>query len=231
MTITRHCPHCRSPLDQRQSHGVEVDLCGQCGGLWLDEGEFDALIAQRFAGKSLEDTLDQTAAFPERCRFCNLDQSGRESCQNCGLELGINCPVDHSSMYIVSFGDIELDRCGECRGIWIDGFEREALARGDWEPPVEEVFPDVVGAAEQPLDQNDQVQNDWGTAPDWSGGDEKESPSPTQPLPALQRPVTKTANLAAVAVVSRDECETFKRYTKNLEETCAGCEARMTRYA
>lgn len=40
------CPLCLDPiLDERQSHGIEVDVCPNCGGVWLDRGELEKLIA------------------------------------------------------------------------------------------------------------------------------------------------------------------------------------------
>jgi Zn-finger nucleic acid-binding protein len=142
----RSCPHCRIKMVHRSAKGVEVDVCERCNGLWLDKGEFDALVAQRYHGRDLEADLELTANFPELCRFCRLDQSGWEQCQNCGLDLGLHCPVDGTPMYIVTFGKIELDRCGECHGIFVDGFERPELSRQELTGamvPVEDMFPDV----------------------------------------------------------------------------------------
>lgn len=34
------CPHCRVPLEIRVHDGEEYDFCRQCGGIWLDRGEF-----------------------------------------------------------------------------------------------------------------------------------------------------------------------------------------------
>ncbi|HXG21046.1 MAG TPA: zf-TFIIB domain-containing protein [Methylomirabilota bacterium] len=34
------CPKCGTTLQQRVLHGAPIDECPQCGGLWLDRGEF-----------------------------------------------------------------------------------------------------------------------------------------------------------------------------------------------
>jgi uncharacterized protein len=40
---TMTCPRCGAELSERVEHGVRVDQCPSCGGLWLDKGEFEAL--------------------------------------------------------------------------------------------------------------------------------------------------------------------------------------------
>lgn len=41
------CPKCSGLLDQRVSQSVEVDVCVDCGGIWLDRGELDKLLADK----------------------------------------------------------------------------------------------------------------------------------------------------------------------------------------
>src|SRR5688572_11172221 len=42
------CPHCQTTLQVSERQGVEIDLCPQCRGVWLDRGELDK-IAERMA--------------------------------------------------------------------------------------------------------------------------------------------------------------------------------------
>ena len=45
----KHCPICRSAMQKRHAGGsmpVTTDLCPRGHGLWLDDGELHALIAQ-----------------------------------------------------------------------------------------------------------------------------------------------------------------------------------------
>lgn len=37
------CPRCGQTLQERAEHGVTVDECPGCGGVWLDKGELEAL--------------------------------------------------------------------------------------------------------------------------------------------------------------------------------------------
>ena len=37
------CPKCGSDLEEIELHGVKVDQCAHCGGVFLDKGELDRL--------------------------------------------------------------------------------------------------------------------------------------------------------------------------------------------
>ena len=38
------CPVCDTPLRAIQKHGVEIDICPGCKGVWLDRGELEKVI-------------------------------------------------------------------------------------------------------------------------------------------------------------------------------------------
>ena len=38
------CPRCSSELRAQRRDGVEIDVCSQCRGIWLDRGELDRLL-------------------------------------------------------------------------------------------------------------------------------------------------------------------------------------------
>lgn len=43
--VTMKCPRCTdTALATSDRQGVEIDLCPQCRGVWLDRGELDKLI-------------------------------------------------------------------------------------------------------------------------------------------------------------------------------------------
>ena len=42
----RVCPSCGSVMDAEDAAGVEVDVCLQCKGVWLDAGELEAVKAK-----------------------------------------------------------------------------------------------------------------------------------------------------------------------------------------
>ncbi|HRF60948.1 MAG TPA: zf-TFIIB domain-containing protein [Fimbriimonadaceae bacterium] len=40
-----NCPHnCPTPLVIAERHGIEIDYCPTCRGVWLDKGELDKVI-------------------------------------------------------------------------------------------------------------------------------------------------------------------------------------------
>lgn len=45
-----HCPDDRASLVALIHHGVEIDICTQCGGVWLDRGELESILDQRRQG-------------------------------------------------------------------------------------------------------------------------------------------------------------------------------------
>ncbi len=58
-----NCPLCVDQvLDERFSHGIEVDVCPNCKGVWLDRGELERLAMQ---GRAAEDpTLLASSGHP-----------------------------------------------------------------------------------------------------------------------------------------------------------------------
>jgi Zn-finger nucleic acid-binding protein len=40
------CPICKEPLQTAERHGVEIDFCVKCRGVWLDRGELDKIIVR-----------------------------------------------------------------------------------------------------------------------------------------------------------------------------------------
>lgn len=38
------CPNCRVDLVMSERHGVEIDYCPKCRGIWLDRGELDKIV-------------------------------------------------------------------------------------------------------------------------------------------------------------------------------------------
>lgn len=44
------CPKCGERLRERLQHGITLDECPACGGLWLDKGEFETLARRENEG-------------------------------------------------------------------------------------------------------------------------------------------------------------------------------------
>lgn len=154
--VERDCPRGCGSLYQRSSRGIEVDLCQACGGIWLDSGEFDPLVAERFSGEPLEAYFALTA---EETATPHI------------------CPHDGSGMYRVPFDGMELDWCPECYGIWIDGGERAELSRNRTQVTA------TSKATAEPISGSQQPEDGSGVPKGREPGTEK-GPLPTDDLAA-----------------------------------------------
>lgn len=43
------CPVCKTGLAMSERHGIEIDYCPNCRGIWLDRGELDKIIERSAA--------------------------------------------------------------------------------------------------------------------------------------------------------------------------------------
>lgn len=57
------CPVCRVNLAMTERHGVEIDYCPNCRGIWLDRGELDKII-ERAAGPAMPPSARPAAEPP-----------------------------------------------------------------------------------------------------------------------------------------------------------------------
>ena len=51
----RLCPQCHEPLEQTFWRGLDLDLCPDCRGFWLDSGDIDRIDASGLAELGLAD--------------------------------------------------------------------------------------------------------------------------------------------------------------------------------
>lgn len=61
------CPHDGAEMSHADRHGVAIDHCPVCGGVWLDRGELDHLIEAVRPALALDDP-EPAAAPPPRPR-------------------------------------------------------------------------------------------------------------------------------------------------------------------
>ncbi|NIP34182.1 MAG: hypothetical protein GWN39_04425 [Thermoplasmata archaeon] len=94
---------------------VEIDVCRQCGGTWYDRGELAIKIPDSHM----------------RERLTNFPKVGEES--------PISCPRCGGMMRLRHEGEVEVDFCTECQGVWLDLGEDEALKyKAEWDKHTEE---------------------------------------------------------------------------------------------
>ncbi len=44
------CPNCAEGMREIERHGVRIDVCPRCRGVWLDRGELEKLLEAAAAG-------------------------------------------------------------------------------------------------------------------------------------------------------------------------------------
>lgn len=109
----RECPHCWEPLaeEQREVFGpdVTVDVCPECDGEFLDEGEIKRLTGDRDLHELLTEYLAREAESELVCPACG------------GLMDAEMIDVEDQE------GEVEVDVCHDCHGIWLDDGELAKL--------------------------------------------------------------------------------------------------------
>ncbi len=105
-----NCPRCHLPLQRETYEGVEIDLCGECWGAWLDRGELSSIIRA--------DELEFSDA--ERRKLLDLTRASK-----IGPHAQLQCPKCRVFMEQIRYDEsiaILLDRCPE-HGVWLDAGE------------------------------------------------------------------------------------------------------------
>jgi Zn-finger nucleic acid-binding protein len=59
------CPVDSTELLMAERHGVEIDYCPKCRGIWLDRGELDKIIEQADGGPRERDDLERDDDYEE----------------------------------------------------------------------------------------------------------------------------------------------------------------------
>lgn len=114
--MNRLCPVCaRRSLGARVFHGVHIDVCPSCAGVWFDECEARELLGQ--APTALE-TIDHAVIPNPEDLSTSLPE---RSCPVCLIPLDRMCYAYSSP--------IELDHCHGCGGFWVDDGELIQMRR------------------------------------------------------------------------------------------------------
>jgi uncharacterized protein len=123
MNNPRLCPECDLELVTTVVATIELDSCQQCSGIWFDYNEL----------KTVSET--DSRHLPEMDNLLSVAERTVERRKR-------KCPCCKTLMSLKQRGDVELDNCQRCAGIWLDGGEltlvleayqkeRERLKRGE----------------------------------------------------------------------------------------------------
>lgn len=101
MNKDKRCPGCRGRMQRFFAVGVELDRCRECQGVWLDAGELSEVLLRDLR---VHKVAGQSARL---CAFCDT-------------------PMRPALLP----GDVSVETCEHCRGIYLDEGELEQLTFG-----------------------------------------------------------------------------------------------------
>jgi Zn-finger nucleic acid-binding protein len=111
------CPRCDEGLRSETTLGVWTDVCGLCGGLWLDACEIAPLIERtRAAEKGLEGPLAAAG------RAAPGGKRADETTLLCPV-----CNVEMLPSHYAFGSEVIVNPCTRCRGLWLDQGELPAI--------------------------------------------------------------------------------------------------------
>ncbi len=110
------CPACQRNLGTLMAGGVVLDVCQDgCGGIWFDQHELRKIV--RYG-----ETAPEPLASIRRDPSVVVDTKARRMCPKCA-------PIIMQRRFYSVKGQIEIDECPKCGGIWLDAGELEAIQR------------------------------------------------------------------------------------------------------
>ncbi len=101
------CPKCEKEMRPKNYGDVEVDKCPECSGFFFDQGELETLMAGGAEGvKEIEYS-----------ELSNKQDMMIGSCPRCNVDM---------EPYLGP-GNLRIDRCTKCSGVFLDQGEFEEL--------------------------------------------------------------------------------------------------------
>lgn len=148
--MPRSCPDCYRPMTPTTYGDVALDTCGDCGGIWFDEGELKrAMLEDALALAALEDRVAPGIA-------PLVEPARNRRCPDCERVLD-------RFRYLYD-SPVQLDMCGTCGGTWVEDGElrkMDAWLRGNmtagleagrrWTPEQEKKLAEAVAIHEREL--------------------------------------------------------------------------------
>ena len=95
------CPKCQNAMHEITFEGVVVDFCESCQGIWFDEDE-------------LAFTTELSTDIPNISEVQKDARAMEYDCPRCGS------PQKLEEMKFVPVENFLIDRCPQCKGVWVD---------------------------------------------------------------------------------------------------------------
>jgi Zn-finger nucleic acid-binding protein len=100
------CPDCHNGLTNTFYEGVRIAVCTRCAGAFLDDADLKTIIERKEVEISREEGVSARPREP-RVR---------------------SCPKCESAMSQAVYKEVvQVDRCAQCRGLWLDPHELEDI--------------------------------------------------------------------------------------------------------
>ena len=115
------CPRCRGSLDGIEIRKVRIDRCGECSGVWFDQGELKQLL------EADKEPLGSDKSIAELRRSIR----GLPKASGLGGRKYIKCPICTDLLLRRRFSpntSLVFDHCVK-HGVWLDGDELTPLIR------------------------------------------------------------------------------------------------------
>lgn len=125
----RPCPVCLGISLNKMNVGenFNLDYCRRCGGFWFEKGEVQKL--QNYRPKSLLRRIELAkAVYMMNCHSCHkLIERNVEKCPSCSTPNTLDCPGCGKKMKAVTYNNMKLDACNNCKSVWFDEIELSEL--------------------------------------------------------------------------------------------------------
>lgn len=108
--MPRTCYECDESLQKIELQGQTVDRCPKCEGIFFDAGELESIIhlVKLYQGLKLDEEEIDSVPEVEHKRI-------------------VHCPEDNAEMQPHDIMGLTIDRCPQCKGVWLDRGEIAAL--------------------------------------------------------------------------------------------------------
>lgn len=124
----RFCPQCSHLATSSEPFGsTSIDVCGQCLGVWLDDGELQQIVAEFGNRFRLDDSALARARQLLQFNSSLGDDVPQSESQRASA---IICPVCRGICFPTIYGfesGVIINRCGQGHGVFLDPGELEAI--------------------------------------------------------------------------------------------------------
>lgn len=143
------CPKCGFGLVTTTMHGVEIDQCPSCLGVWLDASETEAMLKGNDEQRGLVRSTLLAIVAPASGRGAKVAVGTTEHVARREADLArqlqaareqpaieaeraahrMKCPKCGFDLLTTTLHGVDIDQCPSCHGVWFDAGETEAMLK------------------------------------------------------------------------------------------------------